>query len=248
MSNKTALVSGAHGAIGISITERLLLDGYSVIAVLSHREFEKKKKFMIEKMSEFSSKISFLELDVANYLQCKNAIELLLDKYGVIDVVINNAGITRDSVFKKMTAQAWNDVINTNLNSLFNVTQPLFAAMCEKGGGRIINISSVNGLKGQFGQANYSAAKAGMIGFSKALAYEGARSGVTVNVIAPGYTGTPMVEQMKPEVLESITSQIPMKRLATPEEIAASVSFLVSDAGAYITGETLSVNGGLYMH
>ncbi|WP_225460414.1 3-oxoacyl-ACP reductase, partial [Vibrio vulnificus] len=167
---------------------------------------------------------------------------------GTIDVVVNNAGITRDGVFKKMTPQSWFDVINTNLNSVFNVTQPLFAAMCEKGGGRVINISSVNGLKGQFGQANYSAAKAGMIGFSKALAYEGARSGVTVNVVAPGYTATPMVEQMRDEVLEGIKSQIPMQRLATPEEIAKAVAFLVSDAGAYITGETLSVNGGLYMH
>ncbi|MCX2789540.1 SDR family oxidoreductase [Vibrio sp. Sgm 5] len=247
MNGKKALISGAHGAIGFSITRRLLLDGYSVIAVLSPREFQQKMKFMINQLSEFRTNMSFLELDVANTAQCAEKLALLLEEEGTVDVVINNAGITRDGVFKKMTAQAWNDVINTNLNSLFNVTQPLFATMCEKGGGRIINISSVNGLKGQFGQANYSAAKAGMIGFSKALAYEGARSGVTVNVIAPGYTGTPMVEQMKPEVLESITNQIPMKRLATPEEIAASVSFLVSDAGAYITGETLSVNGGLYM-
>jgi acetoacetyl-CoA reductase len=147
-----------------------------------------------------------------------------------------------------MSAEAWFDVINTNLNSVFNVTQPLFSAMCEKGGGRVINISSVNGIKGQFGQTNYSAAKAGMIGFTKALAYEGARAGVTANVVAPGYTGTPMVEQMKTEVLDSIRSTIPMQRLATPEEIAESVWFLASDAGAYITGETLSVNGGLYMN
>ncbi|EKO3589861.1 SDR family oxidoreductase, partial [Vibrio metschnikovii] len=136
----------------------------------------------------------------------------------------------------------------TNLNSVFNVTRPLFAAMCEKGQGRIINISSVNGLKGQFGQVNYAAAKAGMIGFTKALALEGARSGVTVNAVAPGYTATPMVEQMREEVLASIKSQIPMQRLATPEEIAKAVSFLAGDGGAYITGETLSVNGGLYMN
>lgn len=146
-----------------------------------------------------------------------------------------------------MSAEAWYDVINANLNSLFNVTHPLFATMCEKGNGRVINISSVNALKGQFGQANYSAAKAGMIGFSKALAAEGARSGVTVNVVAPGYTATPMVQKIKPEILDAIKGEIPMKRLAEPEEIAKSVSFLVSDAGAYITGETLSVNGGLYM-
>ncbi|EHI9242901.1 SDR family oxidoreductase, partial [Vibrio vulnificus] len=192
--------------------------------------------------------VRLFELDVTNTEECADRLSKLLEEEGTIDVVVNNAGITRDGVFKKMTPQSWFDVINTNLNSVFNVTQPLFAAMCEKGGGRVINISSVNGLKGQFGQANYSAAKAGMIGFSKALAYEGARSGVTVNVVAPGYTATPMVEQMRDEVLEGIKSQIPMQRLATPEEIAKAVAFLVSDAGAYITGETLSVNGGLYMH
>ncbi|NAX23723.1 SDR family oxidoreductase [Vibrio sp. V39_P1S14PM300] len=192
--------------------------------------------------------VRLFELDVTNTEECAVRLGELLVEEGTIDVVVNNAGITRDGVFKKMTPQAWKEVIETNLNSLFNVTQPLFAAMCEKGNGRIINISSVNGLKGQFGQTNYSAAKAGMIGFSKALAAEGARSGVTVNVVAPGYTATPMVAQMKPEVLESITNQIPMKRLAKPEEVAQAVSYLASDAGAYITGETLSINGGLYMH
>ncbi|WP_039977227.1 SDR family oxidoreductase [Vibrio jasicida] len=244
---KVALVTGAGGGIGFSVTKSLLSEGYKVIAVFSNRNFEEKREKAEDAFEEYVDNLVCLPMDVTDAENCRDQIDTIINQLGTIDVVVNNAGITRDGVFKKMTAKAWNDVINTNLNSLFNVTQPLFAAMCEKGGGRIINISSVNGLKGQFGQANYSAAKAGMIGFSKALAYEGARSGVTVNVIAPGYTGTPMVEQMKPEVLESITNQIPMKRLATPEEIAASVSFLVSDAGAYITGETLSVNGGLYM-
>ena len=180
--------------------------------------------------------------------QCAERLSAILQEEGTIDVLVNNAGVTRDGVFKKMTAEQWHDVINTNLNSLFNVTHPLFAAMCEKGNCRVINISSVNGIRGQFGQTNYSAAKAGMIGFSKALAAEGARSGVTVNVIAPGYTATPMVTAMRPDVLESITGEIPMKRLAKPEEIAAAVSYLVSDDAAYITGETLCINGGLHMH
>ncbi|AUI88357.1 beta-ketoacyl-ACP reductase [Vibrio azureus] len=244
---KLALITGSKGGIGSAISSQLVKDGYRVIATYSTGKHESALEWFNDN-GYTQEEVRLLELDVTNTAECAEKLSLLLQEEGTVDVVVNNAGITRDGVFKKMTFEAWNDVINTNLTSLFNVTQPVFAAMCEKGGGRIINISSVNGLKGQFGQVNYSAAKAGMIGFSKALAYEGARSGVTVNVIAPGYTGTPMVEKMKPEVLESITSQIPMKRLATPEEIAASVSFLVSDAGAYITGETLSVNGGLYMN
>lgn len=244
---KLALITGSKGGIGSAISSQLVADGYRVIATYYTGNLQCALDWFNEK--GFTEKqVRLFELDVTDTEQCAQRLEQLLKDEGTIDVVVNNAGITRDGVFKKMTPQAWKDVIETNLNSLFNVTQPLFAAMCEKGGGRIVNISSVNGLKGQFGQTNYSAAKAGMIGFSKALAAEGARSGVTVNVVAPGYTGTPMVEQMKPEALESIKAQIPMKRLATPEEIAKSVSFLVSEAGAYITGETLSVNGGLYMH
>jgi acetoacetyl-CoA reductase len=146
-----------------------------------------------------------------------------------------------------MTFEQWTQVIDTNLKTLFTVTQPVFLKMLEQKNGRIVNISSVNGLKGQFGQANYSATKAGIIGFSKALAQEGARSNICVNVVAPGYTATPMVTAMREEVVKSIEDQIPLQRLARPEEIAAAVLYLVSDNGAYITGETLSVNGGLYM-
>lgn len=243
---KVALITGSKGGIGSAISSALVADGYRVIATYytgAHdcaMDWFKEKQFTEEQVRLF-------ELDVTDTEQCAERLEKLLEEEGTVDVIVNNAGITRDGVFKKMTASAWKDVIETNLNSVFNVTQPLFAAMCEKGGGRVINISSVNGLKGQFGQTNYSAAKAGMIGFSKALAAEGARSGVTVNVIAPGYTLTPMVEQMRQEVLDSIVQQVPMQRLAKPEEIAAAVSFLASDAGAYITGETLSINGGLYM-
>ncbi|AIW16419.1 SDR family oxidoreductase [Vibrio tubiashii] len=244
---KIALITGSKGGIGSAITTQLVNDGYRVIAT----HFTGKKQCAQEWFNEKGfneDQVRLFELDVTDTEQCAERLASLLVEEGTVDVVINNAGITRDGTFKKMTATAWKDVIETNLNSVFNVTQPLFSAMCEKGNGRVINISSVNGIKGQFGQTNYSAAKAGMIGFSKALAAEGARSGVTVNVVAPGYTGTPMVEEMKPEVLESIKAQIPMRRLATPEEVAKSVSFLASEAGAYITGETLSVNGGLHMH
>ncbi|WP_295891060.1 SDR family oxidoreductase [uncultured Vibrio sp.] len=244
---KLALITGSKGGIGSAISSKLVADGFRVIATYYTGNYECALEWFTEK-GFTKEEVRLFELDVTNAPECAERLSQLLEEEGTIDVVVNNAGITKDGLFKKMSLEAWRDVIDTNLNSLFNVTQPLFASMCEKGGGRIVNISSVNGLKGQFGQTNYSAAKAGMIGFSKALAAEGARSGVTVNVVAPGYTGTPMVEQMKPEVLDSIKAQIPMKRLATPEEIAESVSFLASDAAAYITGETLSVNGGLYMH
>lgn len=243
---KVALITGSKGGIGSAISTQLVDDGYRVIATYFTGNYQCALDWFTEKQFT-EDQVRLFELDVTNTQECAERLSALLEEEGTIDVVVNNAGITRDGVFKKMSAASWKEVIDTNLNSLFNVTQPLFSAMCEKGGGRVVNISSVNGLKGQFGQTNYSAAKAGMIGFSKALAAEGARSGVTVNVIAPGYTATLMVEQMRPEVLESIVQTIPMQRLAKPEEIASAVSFLVSDAGAYITGETLSVNGGLYM-
>ncbi|MCG6414666.1 SDR family oxidoreductase [Vibrio fluvialis] len=243
---KVALITGSKGGIGSAISSKLVEDGYRVIATYYTGNYQCALDWFNEKHFT-EEQVRLFELDVTDTQECAERLSVLLEEEGTIDVVVNNAGITRDGVFKKMTAASWKEVIDTNLNSLFNVTQPLFASMCEKGNGRVINISSVNGLKGQFGQTNYSAAKAGMIGFSKALAAEGARSGVTVNVIAPGYTATPMVEQMRPEVLESIVQTIPMQRLAKPEEIASAVSFLASEAGAYITGETLSVNGGLYM-
>ncbi|MGF1756092.1 SDR family oxidoreductase, partial [Vibrio makurazakiensis] len=228
---KLALITGSKGGIGSAISSKLVEDGYRIIATYYTGNYECALEWFNEK-GFTQDQVRLFELDVTNTSECAEKLSHLLEEEGTIDVLVNNAGITRDSVFKKMDAESWRSVIDTNLNSVFNVTQPLFAAMCEKGNCRVINISSVNGLKGQFGQANYSAAKAGMIGFSKALAAEGARSAVTVNVIAPGYTATPMVEQMKPEVLESIKAQIPMKRLATPEEIGKAVSFLAGDSGA----------------
>lgn len=245
--NKIALITGSKGGIGSSITTSLVEKGYRVIATYYTGAYECAREWFDS--NQFTEQqVRLLELDVTDTEQCQQRLTEILTEEGSIDVVVNNAGITRDGQFKKMSSENWHDVINTNLNSIFNVTQPLFAAMCEKGFGRVINISSVNGIKGQFGQTNYSAAKAGMIGFTKALAAEGARFGVTVNAVAPGYTATPMVEEMKPEVLESIVNQVPMKRLAKTKEIANAVVYLASDDAAYITGETLSVNGGLHMH
>lgn len=243
---KLALITGSNGGIGSAITEKLVEQGYRVAAAYLTGELALAEKWFEEKKFT-TDQVRLFELDVTNTEDCATRLATLLEEEGTVDVLVNNAGITRDGQFKKMTAQNWHAVINTNLNSLFNVTHPLFAAMCEKGNCRVINISSVNGLKGQFGQTNYSAAKAGVIGFSKALAFEGAKSGVTVNVVAPGYTGTPMVEAMREDALASIKNEIPMKRLATPAEIAGAVAYLASEDGAYVTGETLSINGGLYM-
>lgn len=244
---KIALVTGAMGGIGTEICRQLVEDGFKVLA--THRPGkEDAAQQWLEDESFDSGTLNLLSLDVTDSTSCVEALKQVMKDYGTIDVLVNNAGITRDSAFKRMTFDKWNDVINTNLNSLFNVTQPVFYPMCEQGRGRIINISSINGLKGQFGQANYAAAKAGMIGFSKSLALESARSGVTVNVIAPGYTATPMVNVLKDEILDSIKAQIPLGRLAMPQEIAKAVSYLASEHAAYITGETLNINGGQYMH
>ncbi|AYV22877.1 MULTISPECIES: SDR family oxidoreductase [Vibrio] len=243
---KLAIITGSKGGIGSAISSAIVDKGYRLIATYNTGNYSCAKEWFDSK-GFTEDQVRLFELDVTNTEECNEKLNQLQQEEGTFDLVVNNAGITRDGQFKKMKAEAWFDVINTNLNSVYNVTQPLFAAMCEKGNGRVINISSVNGQKGQFGQANYAAAKAGMIGFTKALASEGARSGVTANVVAPGYTGTPMVEAMREDVLDSIKSTIPLKRLAKPEEVAATVAFLASEEAAYITGETVAINGGLYM-
>ncbi|WP_455427073.1 3-oxoacyl-ACP reductase [Dryocola sp. LX212] len=199
------------------------------------------------KNSYSPQQVQLVSLDVTDTEQCQSVIGELLDVHTKIDVLINNAGCTDDVCFKKMTRKQWDSVIDTNLGSLYNVTKPLFSSMCNHKYGRIINISSINALKGQFCQVNYAAAKAGMLGFTKALAYEGARYQVTVNAIAPGYTQTPMLEKIPNNVLESIQDGIPLKRMGTPDEIAAAAVFLASTSAGYITGETISINGGLYM-
>lgn len=243
---KIALVTGAAGGIGTEVCRLFVNNGYKVLA--THRPGkEQQAANWLQEEGLAGQDIQLLALDVADHEATATVLADTLREMGHIEVLVNNAGITRDATFKKMSWDQWKEVMDTNLNSLFSVTQPVFNNMCEKGSGRIINISSVNGLKGQFGQANYSAAKAGMIGFTKALAAEGARFGVTVNVVAPGYTGTPMVTAIREDVLDSIKATIPLKRLATTEEVAGAVLYLAGEFGGYVTGETLSVNGGLYM-
>lgn len=247
---KVALVTGALGGIGSEICRNLIYAGYKIIATVVPREDggqDTRTNDWLQKEGFEEKSVRFVVCDLADHEAAHTAITQAIEAEGRIDVLVNNAGITRDAQFKKMSYEQWSQVLDVNLKTLYTVTHPVFLKMLEQGSGRIVSISSVNGLKGQFGQTNYSAAKAGMIGFSKALAQEGARSGITVNVIAPGYTATPMVTAMREEVVKSIEDQIPLKRLAAPAEIAAAVMYLVGEAGAYITGETLSINGGLYM-
>ena len=244
---KIALVTGAIGGIGTAICHKLTSDGLMVLATYRPGKEDTANEWLVNQLFT-AQQVKLIGLDVCDSASCAQVLKKILENFGCIDVLVNNAGITRDSTFKRMSFEQWSDVINTNLNSMFNVTQPLFHTMCEQGHGRIINIASINGLKGQFGQANYAAAKAGIIGFTKSLALESARFGVTVNAVAPGYTATPMVTALKDEVLESIKAQIPLRRLATPQEIANAISYLASDEAGFITGETLNINGGKYMH
>jgi acetoacetyl-CoA reductase len=243
--SRIVFVSGGMGGIGSAICRRLGRAGHTVIAGCLPG-YERKTEWL-EKMRAEGIRVHAAEGDVAQFNSCAEMFSSARAVVGPIDILINNAGITRDSVFKRMTEQDWIAVINTNLNSVFNVTRQVIDGMSERGWGRIINISSVNAIKGQFGQTNYSAAKAGMAGFSKALAQEVVRKGVTVNTVSPGYVETDMVMSIRKEVRDQIVAQIPMGRLAKPEEIAAVVAFLASEEAGYITGANISVNGGMHM-
>ena len=249
MSNegKVAIVTGGNGGLGAAMCKALADQGRRVVAAYYPAEEEQAKAWQAERKAE-GYDIAIYPVDVADEASCKAMVEAVESDLGPVEILVNNAGITRDTPFKKMDAAKWNAVINTNLNSLYNMTAPVFGKMLERGWGRVVNISSVNGQKGQFGQTNYSAAKAGAHGFTKALAQEGARKGVTVNTISPGYIGTEMVMAIAEEVREKIVATIPVGRLGKPDEIARTVAFLTDDEGGYITGADLSVNGGLYMH
>ena len=242
---RIAFVSGGMGGIGTAICRRLGRAGHVVVAGCLPG-YEKKAEWL-DRMRAEGHRVHAGEADVSDYESCAAMFETLSSSVGPIDILINNAGITRDSLFKRMSAADWMAVINTNLNSVFNVTRQVVDGMSERGWGRIVNISSVNAIKGQFGQTNYSAAKAGMAGFSKALAQEVVRKGVTVNTVSPGYVETDMVMAIRKEVREQIIASIPMGRLAKPEEIAAVVAFLASEEAGYITGANISVNGGMHM-
>jgi acetoacetyl-CoA reductase len=248
MSSKVkriAYVTGGMGGIGTAICRRFCQEGYTVIAGCGPGS-ERKERWLREMRSE-GFQIHASEGNVADWQSTRHAFDAAHADVGPIDILVNNAGITRDGTFQKMTPEAWTAVIQTNLNSLFNVTKQVIDGMIERGWGRIVNISSVNGQRGQFGQTNYSTAKAGIHGFTMALAQELAGRGVTVNTVSPGYIGTDMVRAMKPERLEKIVAGIPVKRLGTPEEIASIVAWIVSDEAAFATGADFSLNGGLHM-
>ena len=238
---KVALVTGGSRGIGAAISKALKAAGYSVAANYAGND-EAANAFKAE------TGIPVYKWSVADYDSCVAGIKQVEADLGPVDVLVNNAGITRDAMFHKMTPEQWKEVIDTNLTGLFNMTHPVFPGMRDRKFGRIINISSINGQKGQMGQANYSAAKAGDLGFTKALAQEGAFKGVTVNAICPGYIGTEMVRAIDPKVLETkIIPQIPVGRLGEPEEIARCVVFLASDDAGFITGSTISANGGQFV-
>ena len=242
---RIAFVSGGMGGIGTAVCRRLARNGVKVVAGCLPG-YERKNAWLAQMHAEGLS-VHAAEGNVDDYASCAEMFYQIGSVIGPVDILVNNAGITRDGVFKRMSPGDWYAVINTNLNSVFNVTRQVIEGMVERGWGRVVNISSVNALKGQFGQTNYSAAKAGMHGFSKALAQEVVKKGVTVNTISPGYVQTDMVKAIKPDILESIIQQIPMGRLAQPEEIAGLVAYLASDEAGYITGANISINGGLHM-
>ncbi len=244
--SRVALVTGGMGGLGEAVCIKMAAMGYKVVTTYSPGNT--KSTAWLADMEKQGFQFRAYPCDVADYDSAAACVAAIAAEVGPIDVLVNNAGITRDMTFKKMDKLNWDAVIGTNLDSVFNMTKPVCDGMAERGWGRIINISSVNGQKGAFGQTNYSAAKAGMHGFTKALALEVARKGVTVNTISPGYIGTKMVMEIPAEVLNSkIIPQIPMARLGKPEEVAGLVAYLSSDEAAFLTGANIAINGGQHM-
>jgi acetoacetyl-CoA reductase len=244
---RVALVTGGMGGLGEAICIKMAALGYQVVTTYSPGNT--KAAEWLASMEQQGYKFRAYPCDVADFESAQACITKIAEEIGPVDVLVNNAGITRDMTFKKMDKANWDAVMKTNLDSVFNMTKPVCDGMTDRGWGRIINISSVNGQKGAFGQTNYSAAKAGMHGFTKALALEVAKKGVTVNTISPGYIGTKMVMAIPSEVLESkIIPQIPMGRLGKPEEVAGLVAYLASDEAAFLTGANIAINGGQHMY
>jgi len=244
---KVALVTGGVGGIGTAICQRLARDGFRVVASFYPPLADEAAAWQKERTAE-GLDIGIIAGDVASAEDSVRMVNEIQVSYGPVQVLVNCAGITKDRMFRKMATEDWDAVLSTNLSSVFYVTKPVWGGMLERGFGRVINISSVNGQRGQFGQTNYSAAKAGMHGFTMALAQEGAPKGITVNTVSPGYTETAMTAAMRDDVRESIVASVPMKRMGRPEEIAAVVSFLAAEENGYITGANIPVNGGLFMH
>jgi acetoacetyl-CoA reductase len=247
MTSRIAVVTGGMGGLGEAICIKLSKMGYQVIA--AHSPKNSKVQTWLAAMKKHGHSFHAVEVDVADFDSCAKAVNQIESAVGMIDVLVNNAGITRDMTFRKMSKPDWDAVMRTNVDSIFNMTKPVCDGMVERSWGRIINISSVNGQKGAFGQTNYSAAKAGMHGFTKALALEVAKKGVTVNTISPGYIGTQMVMAIPKEILDAkILPQIPLGRLGKPEEVAGLVAYLCSDEAAFVTGANIAINGGQHMY
>ncbi len=244
LEGKVALVTGGTGGIGAAICLSLAKAGAKVAT--NYRNQEKAEKWQAE-VKEQGFDIKIYQADVSDYEACEKMAAEIVSDLGPIDILVNNAGITQDGMFKKMTKDKWDAVMNINLDSLFNVTKHVVESMSEKGWGRIVNISSINGQKGQLGQTNYTTSKAGMHGFTMSLAQEVARKGVTVNTVSPGYIATDMVMAVPEEIRNNIISGIPVNRLGTPEEVAAMVCFLCSDEAGFTTGADFSMNGGQHM-
>lgn len=245
--SRIALFTGGMGGLGEAISLKLAAMGYRVVVTYSPNNTTAPE--WLAKMAEQGYHFNAYPVDVSDFDSCAACVARVKEEVGAVDVLVNNAGITRDMTFRKMTKADWDVVLRTNLDSVFNMTKQVIEDMVSKGWGRIINISSVNGTKGAFGQTNYAAAKAGMHGFTKSLALEVAKFGITVNTISPGYIGTKMVMAIPKEVLESkILPQIPLGRLGKPEEVAGLVAYLASDEAAFVTGANIAINGGQHMY
>ncbi|OJB47796.1 beta-ketoacyl-ACP reductase [Burkholderia ubonensis] len=243
---RVAFVTGGMGGLGAAISRRLHAAGMTV--AVSHSEHNDHVATWLTRERDAGRIFHAFEVNVADFDSCQRCGKRVIDQFGRVDVLVNNAGITRDATFAKMTKSQWDAVLRTDLDGLFNMTKPFVGGMIERGFGRIVNVGSVNGSRGAYGQTNYAAAKAGVHGFTKALALELAKHGVTVNTVSPGYLATPMVESVPKEVLDAkILPQIPVGRLGQPDEIAALVAFLCSDEGAFATGADFAVNGGMHM-
>jgi acetoacetyl-CoA reductase len=246
-TQRTAIVTGGMGGLGESISIKLADAGYRV--VVTYSPSNTKYRSWLEEMKSKGHPFAAYPVDVVNYDDCAAKVAQMQREQGPVDILVNNAGITRDMTFKKMTKADWDAVMRTNLDSCFNMTKQVMDGMLERSWGRVINVASVNGQKGAFGQTNYSAAKAGIHGFTKALALECARKGVTVNTISPGYIGTKMVTAIPKEILDSkILPQIPIGRLGKPEEVAGLIIYLCSEEAAFVTGANISINGGQHMY
>ncbi len=246
MNKPIAIVTGGTGGIGSAISQRLACDYQTIACYFKNGQHDEVKAWQaIQKQAGFD--IEIIYADVANFDDCQKLVASVKERFGRIDVLVNNAGITCDSSLKNMSSSQWQQTIDSNLTGVFNMTRNVLPIMLEQLHGRIINISSINGRKGQYGQCNYAATKSALYGFSKSLALEVANKGITVNTISPGYTKTAMLDKVKEEVLNAIIAEIPVGRLAEPREIAASVAFLASEDAAFITGANLDINGGQYM-